>query len=53
MTVKTLSDRHPDRHYAKTRSFYQKLGFVALEALPELWGQENPCLYMIRDLRGR
>lgn len=23
---------------------------VALEEFPELWGKDNPCLYMIRDL---
>jgi ribosomal protein S18 acetylase RimI-like enzyme len=50
LTVKTLSERHPDPHYARTRRFYEKMGFVALEELPELWGVENPCLYMVRDV---
>jgi ribosomal protein S18 acetylase RimI-like enzyme len=49
-TVKTLSERHPDPHYARTRGFYTKVGFVALEEFPELWGEDHPCLYMIRDL---
>jgi ribosomal protein S18 acetylase RimI-like enzyme len=50
MTVKTLSERHPDPGYARTRRFYHKLGFVAVEEFPELWGKDNPCLYMIREL---
>lgn len=50
VTVKTLSEAHPDVHYAKTRSFYQHLGYAPLETLPELWGRDNPCLYMIKAL---
>jgi ribosomal protein S18 acetylase RimI-like enzyme len=53
VTVKTLSDSHPDPNYARTRRFYYKLGFVALEEVSELWGRDNPCLYMIRDLVDR
>jgi hypothetical protein len=33
--------------------YVSKLGFVELEELPELWGADNPCLYMIREIRGR
>ena len=53
MTVKTLSDRHPDPGYARTRRFYHKLGFVELEEFPELWGRDNPCLYMLREVGKR
>ena len=49
MSVKTLSSRHPDVSYAKTRSFYEHCGFRAFEELPTLWGDANPCLYMIKD----
>ena len=48
LQVKTLSDKHPDEGYAKTRQFYCGVGFVALEEFPELWGKHNPCLQMIK-----
>ena len=47
LLVKTLSSKHPDKHYAKTRKFYEGVGFIPLEELPDLWGKENPCLNMI------
>ena len=50
LQVKTLSDRHPDPYYAKTRAFYLAVGFVPLQEFPELWGVENPCLQMIKKL---
>lgn len=50
MTVKTLSDDHPDENYKKTRRFYESLGYDHLEVFPTLWGEENPCLYMIKVL---
>lgn len=46
ITVKTLSKRHPDINYMKTRKFYESIGFLPLEELPELWGEENPCVLM-------
>ena len=48
LQVKTLGESHPDRHYAKTRAFYKKMGFKKLEVLSALWGEANPCLVMIR-----
>ena len=48
LTVKTLSASHPDRNYAKTRKFYESVGFVSLEEFKELWGKENPCLFMVK-----
>lgn len=50
MTVKTLSDKHPDINYKKTREFYKYMGYKALEEFPTLWGESNPCLYMIKSL---
>src|SRR6056297_269192 len=50
LTVKTLSKSHPDNNYAKTRIFYEKMGFKPLEEFKNLWGPENPCLYMIKNL---
>ncbi|MBN1552131.1 GNAT family N-acetyltransferase [bacterium] len=51
MTVKTLSDAHPDENYRRTRKFYESCGFRAFEEFPELWGADNPCLYMIKEVR--
>lgn len=48
--VKTLSDRHPDAGYAKTRLFYKSLGFELLEEFPDLWGVANPCWQLIKAL---
>ena len=50
LTVKTLSASHPDKGYAKTRKFYESVGFVPLEEFKELWGKENPCLFMVKEL---
>jgi ribosomal protein S18 acetylase RimI-like enzyme len=50
LQVKTLSSAHPDENYAKTRRFYQAMGFSPLEELPELWGPANPCLLMVKYL---
>lgn len=50
-TVKTLSDSHPDINYRKTREFYKAMGFQPLEEFKTLWGEENPCLLMIKTLK--
>jgi GNAT superfamily N-acetyltransferase len=52
LQVKTLSERHPDMNYARTRAFYSALGFRPLEESMDLWGAENPCLHMIKSLVG-
>lgn len=48
LQVKTLDESHPDIYYAGTRKFYLSMGFKPLECFPELWGNENPCLIMIK-----
>ena len=48
--VKTLAASDPDPGYAATRRFYEAMGFVPLEELPQVWGPENPCLIMVRAL---
>lgn len=48
LQVKTLSARHPDPGYAKTRAFYEAYGFRPLEELPDLWGPENPALQLVK-----
>jgi ribosomal protein S18 acetylase RimI-like enzyme len=50
LQVKTLSPAHPDKHYARTREFYQAMGFRPLEEFKELWGEENPCLQLVKSL---
>ncbi len=50
LQVKTLSADHPDLGYAKTRQFYQEMGFVPLDLFPELWGKANPCLQLILSI---
>ena len=50
LTVKTLSSSNPDKYYKKTRVFYRKMGFYPLEEMPELWSEEEPCLFMVKVL---
>jgi ribosomal protein S18 acetylase RimI-like enzyme len=50
LQVKTLSPAHPDEGYARTRAFYEAMGFRPLEEFPDLWGPENPCLLMVKRL---
>ncbi|MGC9367330.1 MAG: GNAT family N-acetyltransferase [bacterium] len=51
MSVKTLSEKHPDKNYWKTRKFYEKCGFKPFEEFTDLWGEHSPCLYMIREVK--
>jgi ribosomal protein S18 acetylase RimI-like enzyme len=51
MSVKTLSERHPDKNHTNTRTFYEKSGFRSFEEFPTLWGEANPCLYMIKEVK--
>ncbi len=50
LSIKTLSEDHPDPYYARTRKFYEAIGFVPLEVFPDLWGAEMPCLMMVKAL---
>jgi GNAT superfamily N-acetyltransferase len=50
LQVKTLSPRHPDTGYAATRAFYFGCGFRPLEEMPELWGEGQPALQMIKNV---
>ena len=53
LQVKTLSPRHPDPGYVKTREFYFAVGFRPLEEFAELWQPENPALQMVKTLASR
>jgi ribosomal protein S18 acetylase RimI-like enzyme len=50
LTVKTLAPSNDDQNYARTRLFYEAVGFLPIEEFPTLWGPENPCLFMLRLL---
>ena len=49
LEVKTLGPSRPDANYAATREFYAACGFLPLEELLDLWG-DNPCLIMVKPL---
>ena len=49
LQVKTVDEGYYSE-YDSTVKFYKKLGFKKLEVLPELWGESNPCLIMIKKL---
>jgi GNAT superfamily N-acetyltransferase len=48
LTVKTRGPSLPYAPYERTRAFYLAVGFVALEEFIEIWGPENPCLFMVK-----
>lgn len=48
--VKTLSDAADYAPYARTRRFYQRIGFEELLTLTEMWDEDNPCLIMVKVL---
>ena len=50
LEVKTLDESRESEEYMKTRRFYKKIGFYELEVLEELWGKDNPCLIMIKNI---
>lgn len=49
LQVKTLGASHPDEGYARTRHFYERVGFLPLEET-DLWGDDTPCLFMVKPL---
>ena len=50
LSVKTLSESRPNKEYDRTRNFYLKLGFSPVEEFKTLWGDANPCLFLIKAL---
>jgi ribosomal protein S18 acetylase RimI-like enzyme len=50
MQVKTLGPSHPDEGYARTRLFYEALGFRPLEEFKQIWDENNPCLVLVKRL---
>ncbi len=50
LTVKTIAPDKQNAPYATTRLFYEAIGFLPVEVFPTLWGEANPCLFMIKNL---
>ncbi len=46
----TLGPSHPDAGYARTRAFWQAMGYLPLFETPALWGPEQPALVMVKPL---
>lgn len=51
LQVKTLDYSSKDAFYAKTRRFYEAMGFRPMECFKTLWDEWNPCLVMIQAIR--
>lgn len=49
-TVKTLSESRANEEYERTRRFYLAMGFAPLEEFKTLWGEHNPCLFLVKTL---
>lgn len=50
LTVKTLSESRPNAEYDQTRKFYLKYGFTPIEEFKTLWGEHNPCLFLVKSI---
>jgi len=50
LQVKTLGPSDSDLNYARTRAFYEAMGFRPLEEFKQIWDEHNPCLVMFKRL---
>jgi ribosomal protein S18 acetylase RimI-like enzyme len=50
LQVKTLAASHPDPFYARTRRFYEAMGFSPLFESATLWSPDNPALVLVKLL---
>lgn len=50
LQVKTVQEGHY-KEYDRTRLFYEKLGFKALECFKTLWDEWNPCLILVMAIK--
>jgi GNAT superfamily N-acetyltransferase len=50
LQVKTLGPSRPSPEYARTRLFYEAMGFCPLEEFTQIWDEHNPCLILIKRL---
>lgn len=50
LLVKTLGPSSSDPYYARTRLFYQAMGFTPLFETEAFWGQGTPALVLLKAL---
>jgi GNAT superfamily N-acetyltransferase len=50
LQVKTFGPSGDSVEYARTRAFYEAVGFLPLEERTDIWGPENPCLILVKPL---
>jgi ribosomal protein S18 acetylase RimI-like enzyme len=51
LLVKTLGPSSPDPYYARTRLFYQAMGFTPLFESEAFWGSGTPALVCLKELQ--
>jgi len=51
--VKTLAPSHPDPSYARTRAFYEAMGFSPLFESSAFWGADNPTVVLVKRLEAQ
>ena len=51
--VKTLAPSHPDPSYARTRAFYEAMGFSPLFESSAFWSADNPTVVMVKRLEAQ
>jgi ribosomal protein S18 acetylase RimI-like enzyme len=51
LEVKTRGPSGTSDAYARTRAFYEAMGFLPLEERTDIWGPENPCLISVQPLQ--
>lgn len=49
LMVRTLGESHPDSYYKQTRSFYLGCGFTQLFVDEVVWGEDTPCLILVKS----
>ena len=50
LSVKTYGPSGKSEPYERTRRFYEALGFIPLEENTAIWGEDNPCLILVKPL---
>jgi ribosomal protein S18 acetylase RimI-like enzyme len=50
LQVKTQGNSRTETPYDRTRKFYLSQGFLPIEEIIGLWGENNPCLLMIKEI---
>jgi GNAT superfamily N-acetyltransferase len=50
LQVKTFGPSGHSDEYARTRAFYESVGFLPLEERTDIWGPEDPCLISVKPL---